>query len=927
MPPKNDKANTFDVFLSHNSADKKEVEAIAHLLKKRKISPFLDKWHLVPGEPWQEALEEALDNSATCAVFLGPNGLSPWENEEMRDALDERVRNKSYRVIPVLLPGADLSRKETLPRFLKRLTWVDFRSGIDDTEALNRLIAGVRGRSQNLRPTRTTDTQAARKPLFAHHYPISDPFVGRNQERETLSNWLVSGDEKVFVLDGMGGQGKSALAWVWVRDDVIAKQQSPSGVFWWSFYEREATFDRFIHSALRYIDQETPATDISKSLFERVDNLIGLFQQHRILLILDGFERELRAYCRADAATLPEIKSKTDNLRNCTELAASRFLRSICSSESKAKVLVTTRLFPKDLEGHDQLPISGCHHYKLSNLDTPAVVSLYKALGIRGSEAEIQAICEVYGYHPLTIRLLAGMILRDPQYPKDIRAAQYYDPVPEAIAREHHILETAYNALSESLKHFLSRIAAFRFPVGYEALKVTGDNPSQIELRNAIKELIVRELVMFDAEKTTYDLHPVVRHYAYDQLVGKVEVHQKLADYFLYEKEYDESENLDQVLELFFQLVSAEELEEALELYLERLVEPFMKQGNYRELLAHLVVFLADDGMACRLEYKQMHFIVYDLIAGAALALGQPRFALQLREAQLQLLDAMRQKEKDDPFFDAREFEISEAMVNLQIATAELTVGEIKRSDARLKRVMNALDTLDMFPLKILADNLCIGLLLLEGEKEQAQAKARAFKSYFLDQVSKDEELKNEALVAIDLEFAKDDPQTALEFADRFKRYSEKLIEGTREQEAFLCNSEMMLATAYTLLMKADAGNYKKHAAAADNSVSTALRRAKRIGVVELEMRAMLLIANLRLDSGKPDESKEYAQEILALAERTESYANMIMAHIALAKAFKGLNNSSLAFEHAQRAKRMAFLDGPPNYALLLEEAEALLNN
>jgi hypothetical protein len=35
--------------------------------------PFLDKWHLIPGDPWQEALEEALDASRTCAVFLRPN--------------------------------------------------------------------------------------------------------------------------------------------------------------------------------------------------------------------------------------------------------------------------------------------------------------------------------------------------------------------------------------------------------------------------------------------------------------------------------------------------------------------------------------------------------------------------------------------------------------------------------------------------------------------------------------------------------------------------------------------------------------------------------------------------------------------------------------------------------------------------------------
>jgi hypothetical protein len=140
--------STYDVFLSHNSADKPLVERLATRLQDEGgMSPFLDKWHLVPGEPWQEALEKALDGSATCAVFLGPSGLGTWENEEMRAALEERVRNQHFRVIPVLLPGAYPKDPDTLPRFLRRLTWVDFSSGIDDTEAFHRLVAGIRGQA------------------------------------------------------------------------------------------------------------------------------------------------------------------------------------------------------------------------------------------------------------------------------------------------------------------------------------------------------------------------------------------------------------------------------------------------------------------------------------------------------------------------------------------------------------------------------------------------------------------------------------------------------------------------------------------------------------------------------------------------------------------------------------------------------------
>ena len=137
----------FDIFLSHNSADKPAVETLAQRLQAAGFNPWLDSWNLVPGDPWQEGLEEALDACATCAVFLGPSGVSPWHNEELRAALDRRARDRTrrFRVIPVLLPGADPADPATLPRFLGRMTWVDFRRGLDDAEAFRRLIAGIRG--------------------------------------------------------------------------------------------------------------------------------------------------------------------------------------------------------------------------------------------------------------------------------------------------------------------------------------------------------------------------------------------------------------------------------------------------------------------------------------------------------------------------------------------------------------------------------------------------------------------------------------------------------------------------------------------------------------------------------------------------------------------------------------------------------------
>ena len=204
---------SFDVFLSYGRADAHSVETIAARLEDEAgLHPFLDAWHLIPGEPWQEELESALDHSKTCAVFIGPKGLGPWENAEMRSALNTRVKHSGFRVIPVLLPGATMPERGGLPRFLSCLTWVDFRrpQGLQDTDAFIRLLAGIRGESPGRRVVPATQIlECPYRGLQAFDENDARFFFGREAVVQQVIEALRQ--RRFLALVGPSGSGKSSV--------------------------------------------------------------------------------------------------------------------------------------------------------------------------------------------------------------------------------------------------------------------------------------------------------------------------------------------------------------------------------------------------------------------------------------------------------------------------------------------------------------------------------------------------------------------------------------------------------------------------------------------------------------------------------------------------------------------------------------------
>ena len=134
----------FDVFLSHNSQNKPQVQEIAQKLKERKLKPWLDVEQIAPGQSFQDEIQKAISQSKSAAIFVGSQKLGSWQLFEMKGIMQSCVENHTS-VIPVLLPGIDQLPKELI--FLKTFNWVSFSQKIDEEKALNDLEWGITGKN------------------------------------------------------------------------------------------------------------------------------------------------------------------------------------------------------------------------------------------------------------------------------------------------------------------------------------------------------------------------------------------------------------------------------------------------------------------------------------------------------------------------------------------------------------------------------------------------------------------------------------------------------------------------------------------------------------------------------------------------------------------------------------------------------------
>jgi tetratricopeptide (TPR) repeat protein len=824
------------------------------------------------------------------------------------------------------------------------------------------IIAGrdvIIGSSTNeKRKSRKSSIPVPPNPYFPHHYALGANFTGRVSERQMLSHWLLHETKPVFTLVAMGGMGKTSLTWYWLQNGLDLSILD--GLLWWSFDGGEAAFPHFLTEAISYTsNQAIDPADLS--FHDQVQTLVNLLRKRRFLIILDSFEQQLRSYASIDPAHHPDLaKHESRDARACVDPFATQFLRRMASDPTEAKLLITTRLMIQDLEDSTGDPLHGCRKERLNPLSPDDAVTFMHSQGVtKGTNAEIKATCGSYGYHPLSLRILSGLIRRDKKHPGDIAATKRYQEHADLVRSHDRILATAYDALPVPLRSLLSRIAAFRGLMSYDVLQVLNKFEDTATFDQALDELIERGLLSFDASQARFDLHPLVRAYAYDRLADPIEVHAQLRDYFATITAPDSKDvymvgDLSPMIELYHHMVKSRHFDDAWQLYESRLRRPLYYGFCAYEIEIQLLNSLlgTDDDMpqvqgtiaqTWVLLYLSM---CYERIGQLDSALTCARRAVDLNRRESQQAD------------------LGSSLVALASVYKKLgQLGSARDASAQAVTIFDELRDMNWYGI---SHRNYGGFLIVCGDLTEAEENlnlAEEVYTYRPDQFTHG--LVRLMLYRTYLLEFRGDHSSALKIAKHayaaacmgsVKPQRQGEWSGTESRRRFWTVIQQVLGQLVKEEVPGlepnasclDSAYYKREATSAlyrigylqciegesekaQVNLEKALQSCRSVRLTDLEPDVLLALAKFHSTRASPKERasqevEHYAQEALTIVERCGYRLKQADIHSFLARWKLDADHLTEAHHHACLARDLAWCDGPPNaYQSALDEANEIL--
>ena len=772
------------------------------------------------------------------------------------------------------------------------------------------------------------------EPFIAHPYTLlqTHRLVGRQAELNLLTDWVAKPESDVYAarilnVVAIGGMGKSALTWKWFNEIAPQEMKPMAGRMWWSFYESDARFENFVTRALAYVTQRPLAEVEQIPTLDREAQLLSTLDREPFLIVLDGLERLLIAYARMDAAHLSDddYDRQTANyvakahglpasaaqsftgehrLRKTADPRAGVFLRKLTTVRA-ARVLVSTRLYPADLQTVTGEPKSGCFAVFLRGLAEDDALELWRAFGAKGSRDQLLPVFRSVENHPLLIQSLAGEVARFRRAPGDFdawrRAHPDFNPFRDIplVQVKSHVLEFALRGLEEGARQTLHVIAGFRMPAGYDtltALLIGEAKPcaDERELDAVLAELEDRGLVGWDKRANRYDLHPIVRGVVWSGLGddGRRGVYINLHAHFEAAPKIDDwhevnrLEDLTPAIELYNTLIGLGRYDDAEALFYERLSKATLYRLSASCQRVELLEMLFPDGVyqLPRLRDPNAQGYTLNTLALGYQFSGQPGRAALLLRRSIKIHSKLK---LDD---------------NLSVVLRNLSdvlrlSGALREAESAARRALIITRAREnRFQEAVSLRWLGLALAGRGMTDESAVALQRSLRIFVAQSGHQSEGVGNVFLAQRALWFGAF--AEARPCADR----AWELAHVMNLERDFIIAACVQGAAALGL------GDF----AVADERLHHALTRARQVNLVQEELPALIALAELRRREGKPGEARELLDDVWDGAERGPYPLHHADACNVLAQLEGDAGNTDAAIAAATHAYRLAWCDGPP---------------
>jgi len=102
----------YDVFLSHNKAQKDWTRTLALRLRDAGFKVWFDEWGLRTGENWIDGLERGLEESKKIVLVISPEFLdAEWPNFETNIAILKDPSSRKETIFPLIQTPCPLPKK------------------------------------------------------------------------------------------------------------------------------------------------------------------------------------------------------------------------------------------------------------------------------------------------------------------------------------------------------------------------------------------------------------------------------------------------------------------------------------------------------------------------------------------------------------------------------------------------------------------------------------------------------------------------------------------------------------------------------------------------------------------------------------------------------------------------------------------------